>query len=41
LRRGGFDRAAVAAGERNAGRIRADELAGFRVELNELDPGPE
>jgi hypothetical protein len=38
---GGSDRAAVATGERNAGRIRPDELAGFRVELAEVDPGPE
>src|ERR1700677_4064722 len=39
--RGSFDRAPVATGERDARRIRADELAGFRVELAQLDAGPE
>ena len=34
-------RAAVAARERDAGRIRADKLSGFRVELAQLDAGPE
>ena len=39
--RGGFDCASVAAGERDARGVGADELAGFRVEFAELDPGPE
>ena len=39
--RGRLNRAAMATRERDAGRIRADELAGLRVELAQLDPGPE
>ena len=37
----GFDGAAVATGKRDAGRVRADELAGFRVEFADLDAGLE
>jgi hypothetical protein len=39
--RRGLDRAAVATGDGDRERIRTDELAGFRIELAELDPGPE
>src|ERR1700678_184590 len=39
--RGGLDRASVATGERDARRVRTDEPARFRVELAQLDAGPE
>src|SRR3984885_5677279 len=37
----GLDRAPMAAGQRDAWRVRADELARLGVEFAELDPGPE
>src|SRR5208283_2039176 len=39
--RGGLDRPSIAACERKRGRIVADQLAGRRIELSELDAWPE